>query len=157
VELQDEESDRGGQAEPVRRPRQHRSVAGFGGIGLAGLGLAAALAVGACTVNPAVGAVSRESAVATAIGSSGSTTPVTLISATLTTFGSVASGSSIASAETQVWAIALSGTFQPPSCGPSQPSTASRTPCPPATSELVVINAQSGAVIVMQAPAPSAA
>lgn len=122
---------------------------------LVGLALSAALVAGACTANQAVLSVTRETAVATAIGSSGSTTLVSVISATLTTYGAASPNGRVVPADTQVWAIRLSGTFPPGSCGPAPASGETPTPCPsPATSEQVLINAQSGAIIEAERPAP---
>jgi hypothetical protein len=88
-----------------------------------------------------------------AISQAGSTIPVTVLSTTLSTYGAEAGGGSMVDASTPVWAVRLSGSFQWPSCGPM---TATPHPCPsPATSELILIDARTGAFIEGMMPAPS--
>lgn len=97
--------------------------------------------------------VSADSASATAIAESGSTIPVNVLSTRLSTYGAEAGGGLMVDASTPVWAVRLSGSFQPPSCGPV---TASPHPCPaPATSALILIDARTGAFIQARMPAPS--
>jgi len=105
------------------------------------------------TISP--GPVSAQAAVSTAVGQVSSAIPVTVISTKLSTYGAEAGGGSFVDADTPVWAVLLSGSFGFPSCGPP---TATPHPCPaPATSELVLIDARTGAFIegLMPAPSPS--
>jgi hypothetical protein len=105
------------------------------------------------TSSPAL--ISAQAAASTAIGQVSSTIPVTVISTKLSTYGTQADGGSIVGAATPVWAVLLSGSFRFPSCGPA---TATPHPCPsPATSELVIIDARTGAFIEGLMPAPSGA
>jgi hypothetical protein len=99
--------------------------------------------------------ISAEAAASTAIGQVSSTIPVTVVSTTLSTYGANSGGGAVAGADTPVWAVLLSGSFGFPSCGPITPTP---HPCPsPATSELVLIDARTGAFIegLMPAPSPS--
>jgi hypothetical protein len=97
--------------------------------------------------------ISAEAASATAIAQMGSATTVKVVSTRLSTYGAEAGGGSIVDATTPVWAVRLSGSFQPPSCGPM---TATPHPCPsPATSALILIDARTGAFIQGTMPAPS--
>ena len=105
------------------------------------------------TPSPAL--ISAQAAASTAIGQVSSTIPVTVVSTTLSTFGAEPDGGPIVDAATPVWAVLLSGSFGFPSCGPM---TVTPHPCPsPATSELVLIDARTGAFIegLMPAPSPS--
>jgi len=103
---------------------------------------------------PATSSISADAAASIAIGQAGSTIPVTVLSMELSTYGAEAGGASIVDANTPVWAVRLSGSFQRPSCGPV---TATPHPCPsPATSELMLIDARTGAFIEAMMPAPSA-
>jgi hypothetical protein len=97
--------------------------------------------------------ISAEAASARAIRQAGSTIPVKVLSAKLSTYGAAeAGGGTIVDASTPVWAVRLSGSFQPPSCGPM---TAIPHPCPsPATSALILIDARTGAFIQGTMPAP---
>lgn len=75
-----------------------------------------------------------------------------VVSAELSTYGANANGGSIVDPTTAVWAVRLSGTFPPASCGGY---TATPHPCPsPANSELILIDAQTGDFIQGEAPAP---
>jgi hypothetical protein len=117
------------------------------------------LVAGACAGQaPSSSRISASAATATAIAQAGSTIPVKVLSAKLSTYGvAEAGGGTIVAASTPVWAVLLSGSFQPPSCGPM---TATPHPCPsPATSALILIDARTGAFIegMMPAPAPSQA
>ena len=123
-----------------------------------GLGALLLLVVGLIAIGCAGGAsappsVSAESAAAMAIEQVGSSTTVKIVSTRLSTYGADAAGGAIADAHTPVWAVLLSGTFQPPSCGPM---TATPHPCPaPATSALVLIDARTGTFLQGMVPAPS--
>jgi hypothetical protein len=104
---------------------------------------------------PSPSPVSAQAAASIAIGQVSSTIPVTVVSTKLSTYGAEASGGSVVDAGTPVWAVELSGSFRFPSCGPA---TATPHPCPsPATSELVLVDARTGAFIegLMPAPSPS--
>jgi hypothetical protein len=104
---------------------------------------------------PSPSTVSAQAAALTAISNASSTIPVTVVSTTLSTYGAEAPGGSMVAANTLIWAGRLSGSFQWPSCGPM---TASPHPCPsPATSELVLVDARTGAFVegIMPAPSPS--
>jgi hypothetical protein len=71
-------------------------------------------------------------------------------SVTLTTYGAASPNGGVRPASTQVWAVLLSGTFPPFSCGPYSPTP---HPCPsPATSALILIDAQTGEFIEAQIP-----
>jgi hypothetical protein len=96
--------------------------------------------------------ISAEAASTTAIAQVGSAATVKVLSTRLSTYEAEAGGGSVADAGTPVWAVRLSGSFQPPSCGPM---TAIPHPCPsPATSALILIDARTGAFIQGTMPAP---
>jgi hypothetical protein len=103
---------------------------------------------------PAPSPITADAAASMAIGqAAGSTIPVTVLSTKLSTYGAEAGGGSMVDADTPVWAVRLSGSFHWPSCGPM---TATPHPCPsPATSELILIDARTGAFIEDMMPAPS--
>jgi len=104
---------------------------------------------------PSPSLVPAQAAASIAIGQVSSTIPVTVVSTKLSTYGVEAVMGSLADANAPVWAVLLSGSFGFPSCGPA---TATPHPCPsPATSELVLIDARTGAFIegLMPAPSPS--
>ena len=117
--------------------------------------LVAILIVGACDGQPSSPtSISADAAAAVAIAQVGSTSSVKVLSTKRSTYGAEAGGGSIVDASTPVWAVRLSGTFQPPSCGPM---TATPHPCPsPATTALVLIDASTGGFIEATMPAPSA-
>lgn len=109
----------------------------------------AALLVSSCSAT-----VSAEAARAIALEQIRSSTPVSVVSVELTTYGAKADGSSVVDPSTQVWAVQMSGTFPPASCGGYTPTP---HPCPsPAASELILIDAHTGAFIQGEIPAPSA-
>jgi hypothetical protein len=94
--------------------------------------------------------VSADQARATALREA-SGTDVKVVSTELSTYGAKANGS-IVDPKTVVWAVKLSGTFPPASCGALR---ASPHPCPPpASSELILIDATTGAFIQGEVPAP---
>jgi len=96
--------------------------------------------------------ISAETASATAIANVASTIPAKVISTRLSTYGAVADGGHVVDSNTPVWAVRLSGSFEPPSCGPI---TAVPHPCPPpATSALILIDASTGAYVQGTMPAP---
>ena len=96
--------------------------------------------------------ISAEGASATAIAQAGSTIPAKVLSTRLSTYGAVAGGGMVIDASTTVWAVRLSGSFEPPSCGPV---TSIPHPCPsPATTALILIDATTGAFIQGMMPAP---
>lgn len=111
------------------------------------------IAAGCVGQTPSPSAISADAARADAISQAGSEIPVTVLSMKLSTYGAEATGGSIVAADTPVWALLLSGSFRPPSCGPM---TATPHPCPPpATSALILIDARTGAFIEGMMPAPS--
>jgi len=94
--------------------------------------------------------ISADQARATALREA-SGTDVMVVSTELSTYGAKANGS-IVDPKTVVWAVKLSGTFPPASCGALR---ASPHPCPPpASSELILIDAATGAFIQGEVPAP---
>ena len=96
------------------------------------------------------GVVTPKAAADRAIQSVGSSTAVTVLDTRLSTFGVEAPTSQVASPDTQVWAVKLAGTFEPPSCGP-----AGVQQCPPPhRTALVLINARTGDFILGSIPAP---
>jgi uncharacterized protein YceK len=98
--------------------------------------------------------ISANAARASALAQVRSATPVSVVSVELTTYGARADGGSVVDPDTQVWAVVLSGTFPPASCGGYTPTP---HPCPsPAASELILIDAHTGAFIQGEIPAPSA-
>ena len=110
-----------------------------------GLLLIAALLVGCSPL------ISADLARATALSEAGGTN-VKVVSVELSTYGAKAGNSELADPNAQVWAVLLSGTFPPASCGAY---TATPHPCPPpAVSELVLIDARSGGFIQGTVPAP---
>jgi hypothetical protein len=97
-------------------------------------------------------AISAEVATATAVAHAPSSIPVTVISTKLSTYGANAGGGLVADPDTPVWAVTVSGSF-PTSCGPY---SATPHPCPsPLTSELILIDARTGAFLQGLSPAPS--
>jgi hypothetical protein len=115
--------------------------------------LVAVLIAAACGGQTSVPtSISADVASATAIAQMGSAATVKILSTRLSTYGAEAGGGSVADPSTPVWAVRLSGSFQPPSCGPM---TATPHPCPsPATSALILIDATTGAFIQGTVPAP---
>ena len=112
------------------------------------------LIAAACAGRPSPStAISAEAASATAIQQVGSLSTAKVLSTRLSTYGAEAGGGQVVDGNTAVWAVLLSGTFGPPSCGPM---TATPHPCPsPATTALVLIDARTGAFIQAAMPAPS--
>ncbi|MGH2464747.1 MAG: hypothetical protein ACRDGI_04735, partial [Candidatus Limnocylindrales bacterium] len=104
------------------------------------------------SASPSAGSfISSAAAQAAALANANSTGSVTVTSATFTTYGGAASGS-IVGQDTPVWAVRLSGTFTVPSCGGY--TVTPHSCAPPPTSELVLIDAVSGAFIEGILPAP---
>jgi hypothetical protein len=104
-------------------------------------------------MGPPVFPVSADAAASIAVGQAGSSIPVTVLSTKLSTYGAEAPDGSMVAENNPVWAVRLSGSFQWPSCGPA---TAIPHPCPsPATTELILIDARTGAFIEAMVPAPS--
>jgi hypothetical protein len=96
--------------------------------------------------------VSSAAADAVALANVSSIGPVSVTATTLSTYGAQAGGGSFVAPETLVWAVRLSGSFAGFSCGPR---TATPHPCPsPATSALILVDANSGAFIEGRLPAP---
>jgi hypothetical protein len=112
-----------------------------------------ALLVAGCAQPAATSSISADAARAAALKEAGSTTPASVVSVERSTYGAKDLGGSMVDPSTQVWAVLLSGTFPSASCGGY---TATPHPCPsPATSELILIDAHSGAFIQGMTPAPS--
>ena len=98
--------------------------------------------------------VTESEALSVAFRNSASTTPLRVLSVARTTFGAAMPTSAVAPADTPVWALTLSGTFPPASCGPAEAT--SHACAPPATSALVLVDATSGAWLSAETPAPVA-
>ena len=95
--------------------------------------------------------VSEEAARAMALSSTTSSTPPSFVSIRLSTYGPESHGGSVVAASTPVWSVLVAGSF-PFSCGPV---TATPHPCPSqATTERVLIDAQTGSFIQGISPAP---
>ena len=120
----------------------------------------AALLVGGCSPQAASPSVTTSTPISANVARNtalreGAGTGVTVVSVELSTYGAKANGGAVTDPNTLVWAVRLSGTFAPPSCGGYTPTP---HPCPssPATSELILIDARTGAFIQGEVPAPSA-
>lgn len=106
------------------------------------------------TIETTSSAIDLKRANVLGIESAHSSTPATVTSAELTTFGKVMEGSGAAPATLPVWAVTVAGTFRPPSCGPAV-QTGTQPPCPsPASTMLVILDAATGTWIASEAPAP---
>jgi hypothetical protein len=93
--------------------------------------------------------ISANAAQAVALGNVGSSTPPHVLSVRLSTYGAESPDGSVVAAATPVWSVLVAGSF-PFSCGPA---TATPHPCPaPATTERVLIDAQTGSFIEGQVP-----
>ena len=115
------------------------------------MALSLALLLAACSQPAASPSISADQARATALREATGTN-VKVVSTELSTYGAKSNGGSIVDPATAVWAVRLSGTFPPASCGGY---TATPHPCPsPANSELILINASSGDFIQGAVPAP---
>jgi len=80
-----------------------------------------------------------------------------VIGTRLSSFGVEAPRSGVADAATVVWAVSLSGRFRPGSCGPAPIPPATPGPCPsPQNTQLVLIDATTGAFIMGRIPDPGA-
>jgi hypothetical protein len=90
-------------------------------------------------------AEARDLAVAAATGSVTGTGR-----AELTTYGFPESEAGV----TAAWAIVVHGSFASVSCGRAPESPATRGPCPVADTELVILDAVTGAFLEGQVPAP---
>ena len=114
-------------------------------VGLLLCALVACSAPGASATPP----ISAEAAQAVALSNVGSSTPAHVLSVRLSTYGRETSGGLVVAAVTPVWSVLVAGSF-PFSCGPY---TATPRPCPsPATTERVLIDAQTGAFIEGDVP-----
>jgi hypothetical protein len=77
-----------------------------------------------------------------------------VVGSRLSTFGAEAPASEVADAGTVVWAVSLTGRYEPGSCGPA---TATPHPCPsPRNSALVLVDASTGTFIMGSVPDPGA-
>lgn len=75
-----------------------------------------------------------------------------VLSVRFSTYGAEAAGSEIVDASTPVWAVRVSGSFPPASCGGF---TVTPHPCPsPATTMLILVDASTYDVIMAEMPAP---
>lgn len=115
------------------------------------LALAVVLVTGCGGGAPSGTAISAEAATAAAVANAPSSIPVTVLSTKLSTYGADARGGLVADADTPVWAVTVSGSFPTP-CGPY---TSTPRECPPATTELILIDARTGAFLQGTSPAPS--
>jgi hypothetical protein len=100
------------------------------------------------------GLISLGDAQAIAVRSTTSSVPVIVTSVRLSTYGLEAGGGLVSSADTPVWAVAVVGSF-PLSCGPAPPPSVTKVCPPPQTTELVLIDARTGAFVQATTPAPS--
>lgn len=122
-------------------------------IGPAGIALAILL-VGCAGRPPPGGLISAERAQAIAARSTTSSIPVTVTSLRLSTYELEAAGGQVAPAAAPVWAVAVIGSF-PLSCGPAPPPGVTKVCPPPQTTQLILIDARTGAFIQGMSPAPS--
>jgi hypothetical protein len=96
-------------------------------------------------------AISETAARDVALRSTTSSTPPSFVAIRLSTYGRESYGGSVVAASTPVWSVLVAGSF-PFSCGPY---TATPRPCPsPATTERVLVDAQTGSFIEGLSPAP---
>jgi hypothetical protein len=96
-------------------------------------------------------AISETAARDVALSSTTSSTPPSVLSIRLSTYARESSGGSVVAPSTPVWSVLVAGSF-PFSCGPY---TATPRPCPsPATTERVLVDAQTGSFIEGISPAP---
>jgi len=93
--------------------------------------------------------LSATAAAAAAIANAG--LGASVVSTTLSTYGAEACDGTMAAPGTLVWAVHLSGSFAF-SCGPA--TTTPQSCPPPATTELILIDAETGAFIEGMQPAP---
>jgi hypothetical protein len=117
----------------------------------------AALLVAACQTTGSPTRISAEAAATAALAAVGAGHDAKVVATRLSTFGVEAPMGGTADPATVVWAVSLSGRFEPGSCGPAPAGTATPNPCPsPHTSELVLIDAATGAFILGSIPDPNA-
>jgi hypothetical protein len=115
-------------------------------VGLMLFALVACSAPGPSTTPP----ISETAARDLALSNTTSSTPPSFVSIRLSTYGRESAGGSVAAAGTSVWSVLVAGSF-PFSCGPVTPSP---HPCPPpATTQRVLIDAQTGSFIEAFSPA----
>jgi hypothetical protein len=95
--------------------------------------------------------ISVDAARSAAVQATTSSIPVTVMWARLSSYGREANGGLVAPAGTPVWAVAISGSFPVP-CGPA---SSIALVCPDDTTELIIIDATTGAFIQGNSPAPS--
>ncbi len=122
------------------------AVAAVGLVGLVG-----------CAERPASSpTITRKDAIVTATRSTTSSTPVSVTSTRLSTYGREAAGGFAAPADAPVWAVEIAGTFAL-SCGPAPAPSVTQVCPPPLTSELILVDARTGVFLqgIGPAPAPS--
>ncbi len=116
-----------------------------------------ALLLAACQAASATPRIGAQNAARTAVAAAGGGPDTKVVGTRLSTFGVEAPTSGVADGSTVVWAVSLSGRFAPPSCGPAPIPPATPRPCPsPHTSQLVLIDATTGAFIMGELPDPGA-
>jgi hypothetical protein len=119
--------------------------------------IVAALLVAACQAAPATTPISAEAAASAALAAVGDGHDAKVVATRLSTFGAEAPMGGTADPATVVWAVSLSGRFEPGSCGPAPAGTATPNPCPsPQTSERILIDATTGAFLLGSIPDPGA-
>lgn len=116
-----------------------------------------ALLVAACQATGSPTKITAEAAAAAALAAVGNGHDAKVVATRLSTFGTEAPMGGTADPATVVWAVSLSGQFEPGSCGPAPIETAAPNPCPsPLTSERVLIDATTGAFVLGSIPDPNA-
>jgi hypothetical protein len=133
----------------VDRPRRSVRLATWVALAVAIVGLA-----GCAEPSAPNATITREDATLTAMRSTTSSTPVSVTSTRLSTYGHEAAGGSVAPADTPVWAVEVAGTFEL-SCGPAPAPSVTKVCPPPLTSELILIDARTGVFIQGIGPAPA--
>jgi len=129
---------------PVHRPAAMKAVTGL---------LLCALVACTSPGPSATAAISEAAARAVALSSTTSSTPPSVLSIRLSTYGRESYGGSVVGASTLVWSVLVAGSFPFAVCRPY--AAATPPPCPsPATTERVLVDAQTGAFIQGLSPAP---
>ena len=119
--------------------------------------LALALVVAACQGPGSSPRISAEEAGMDALAAFGPGHGAKVVATRLSSFGAEAPSSGISDPATVVWAVSLSGTFEPGSCGPAPVATEPPNPCPsPLHSARVLIDAETGEFLLTSVPDPGA-
>jgi hypothetical protein len=101
--------------------------------------------------------ISADEAGTAALAAFGQGHDAKVIATRLSTFGAEAPMSETSDPTTVVWAVSLSGTFEPGSCGPAPATTETLNPCPsPLHSARVLIDATTGEFLLASVPDPGA-